>query len=202
MTAQSAQFAASGGPAPLALEDRPRLRARENAWAAWLDNTRGGLGFVDWQPVELGGGRPGLVGGWQPFTIENPPAESLASALAGLPEFVADLAASMPRLEIRTVSSRDGDLCRVTAQIKNLGLLPTGLAGGRSGGPGSELDLDLHLPPGAQLVAGELHVEFDHLLGHELSRELSWVVVAPAGSVLRLSATSAWTGSVEREVKP
>jgi len=203
VSVQSAQFATSGsGEAPRALEGRPRLGDRENAWAAWLDNTRGGLGFVDWQPVELGNGRLGLVGGWQPFTIENPPPESLAGSLHGLPDFVADLAASLPRLEIRANSSRDGDLCRVSAQIKNLGLLPSGLEGGRRAARTAPLSLDLQLPPGAQLVAGELHVELDRLLAHELSRSISWVVVAPAGSVLRLSANSAWTGTVEREVKP
>lgn len=199
VVAQSAQFSAGEtGGAPRALEARPRLGEREQAWAAWLDNTRGGLGFVDWQPVELGGGRQGLVGGWQPFTIQNPPPETLPTALEGLPQFVADLGASLPRLEIRATSTRDGDLCRVSAQVKNLGLLPTGLVGTRA----APLTLDLKLPAGARLVAGETRVRFDRLLGRELSAQVDWVVIAPAGSVLRLSASSDWTGVVVREVEP
>jgi len=186
-----------------ALQARPALEEGDRAWASWLDNTRGGLGFVEWHPVELGGGVQALVGGWEPRTIDNPPPEALASALHGLPEFVATLAAGLPRLEVRVLeASREGEVCRVRARVKNLGQLPTGLGPPRPGRDGGGLELELVLPPGAQLVAGESRRGCGRLFGAELSSEAAWIVIAPPGSSLRLRASADWALPVEREVVP
>jgi hypothetical protein len=184
---------------PRSLDGRPHLGDIEGAWARWLDNTKGGLGFIEWQPVELGGGFQGWVGGWEPRTILNPPVESLPRALEGLAEFVRELAVGLPRLEVRvTQSEREGDLVRLRAQVRNLGRLPTGMT--RRGAPGVELSVEI--PTGAQILAGEPTVDLPRLLGGELSAEVAWVVLAPEGSVVGLRADAGWTLPAVREVRP
>jgi hypothetical protein len=183
---------------PRSLDERPHLGQVTSAWARWLDNTRGGLGFVDWHPVDLGEGRQGLVGGWEPRTLENPPPETLPRTLEGLPTFVLELARGLPRLDVLVnQEDRTGELLHLRAQVRNVGALPTGMT--RPGAPG--VALELVLPTGARLVAGEPRVELPRLLGGELSAEAAWVILAPEGSTFRLRASSDWTGVVSREVR-
>lgn len=185
------------GATPRSLEDGALLGRTESAWARWLDNTRGGLGFVDWQPVELDGGRKGWVGGWEPRTILNPPADSLAGALEGLPEFAVELAASLPQVVIDvTHAERDGELLHLRARVHNRGRLPTGLAR-----EGSGVRLSLGLPAGARLVAGSTSLLLPRLFGGELSREEAWVLVTPADSTITLTAEADWAASTVREVR-
>jgi hypothetical protein len=177
--------------------------AEDVAWARWLDDTRGGLGFVDWHPVEIGGGMQALVGGWEPGARTSPPPESLARALQGLSEFARRVSAGLPRLELRIAeASRDGEVCRIRARVANAGALPTGLAisDRRVGAVGAWLELKL--PPGAKLIAGSERFSLARLAGGGISRECEWVVVAAAGSAFSLSAGGDWASATQKEVKP
>jgi hypothetical protein len=180
----------------------PDVGVLDRIWSLWLDNTRGGLGFVDWHPVDLAGGRRALVGGWEPRTRLNPPLEMLAPSLLGLPEFVRELAAGRPRLEISAQSERTGEVCRISARVRNAGLLPTRLAVSAEGPDSDALTLELNLPPGSRLLAGEPVCRLPRLLGSDLSDDCEWIVLAPVGSAFTLSAKSPWTLAVTREVKP
>jgi hypothetical protein len=209
VSAQDARFAQGAGaktPHAIGLSNgRAAPGENDKLWANWLDNLHGGLGFVDWHPVEIGHGTTALVGGWEPRTVDNPPAESLARSLKGVPEFVRNLGTGMPRLDVRVASAvRDGEVCKIRARVRNLGLLPTGLAGGRASATGepSGLALELALPAGAQLLAGRANIARERLLGGESTDEYEWVVLAPEGSTFTLRASSDWTLPVAREIKP
>ena len=194
--------ARAGGPAHVA----PPVSPGDLAWGRWLDNTRGGIGFVDWHPVELGNGRQGLVGGWEPESRRNPPAKSLAAALQGLPEFVQAIASALPALELRLAEvRRDGEVCTIRARVANAGALPTGgeTSGRAAGSPhGRGAALEIELPQGARLLAGEARVPFGEIAGGGASPEVAWIVLAPAGSVMTLRASAPWSGPIAREVKP
>ncbi|MBL8863446.1 MAG: hypothetical protein JNK02_15750 [Planctomycetes bacterium] len=169
----------------------------EAAWARWLDDVRGGIGFVDWHPVDLGDGRSALVGGWQPFARANPPEECLEGATAGLASFVEKLAAAAPALELRVVeAARDGEVVTVRARVENSGRLATGLAGADGA------RLSLALPSGARLLWGEVEARLGVLEPGTTSREVTAVALVPPGGVLRLVARAPWAAPVEREVKP
>jgi hypothetical protein len=173
------------------------------AWARWLDDTRGGLGFVDWHPVDLGNGAQALVGGWEPGARTSPPPENLARALQGLADFARRLSAGLPRLELRVAeASRDGEVCRIRARVANAGALPTGLSisDRRAGAVGAWLELKL--PPGAKLIAGSERCTLARLAGGGISRECEWVVVAAPGSAFSLSAGGDWASVTAKEVKP
>lgn len=168
----------------------------EGAWARWLDDVRGGIGFLDWHPVDLGDGRTLLVGGWLPFARANPPAESLEVATHGLAGFVRKLAAGAPSLELRLLeSSRDGEVVTVRARLENTGKFPTGF-----GPDGARVELEL--PAGARLLWGEGEARLGVLGPGETSREVTAVALVPSGATLKLRAAAPWATRVEREVKP
>jgi len=169
----------------------------DSLWARWLDDVRGGIGFVDWHPVDLGEGRSALVGGWLPLARANPPPESLAVATGGLAGFVRKLATAAPVLELRIVeASRDGEVVTVRARLENLGRLPTGLGGGE----GARVTLEL--PTGARLLWGENDARLGVLEPGTTSREITAVALVPPGGTLRLAARAPWAAPVDREVKP
>lgn len=193
----------TGGASKRALGARPEPCEVDRNWASWLDNTRGGLGFVDWHPVELGRGDQAFVGGWEPRTIENPPLESLPGALEGLMEFTSGLALGVPRLEVRVISAvREGEVVRLRARVKNLGALPTGLAGAQGPGGRGALRLELVVPPDARLIAGEPVVNLGRLDGGELSRDVDWILLAPSGALVELRSDSELALPVSVEVRP
>ncbi|MFN0244272.1 MAG: hypothetical protein ACKVWV_15400 [Planctomycetota bacterium] len=198
-----ANLATAGGRAPV----RPLPPAVDRAWARWLDNTRGGIGFVDWHPVELGDGRAGLVGGWEAYARVHPPPQSLPHALAGLATFVEKLAANLPALDVElSLARRDGDVVTLTAHVTNRGALPTGSEipelVARDPALAKPVELALVLPDGARLLAGERSVSFERIPGGGRSASCTWVVLAAPGSAFTLRARAPWTALVSREVKP
>jgi hypothetical protein len=194
-------------PARAGTRTAPPVSPTDLAWARWLDNLHGGIGFVEWHPVELGDGRQALVGGWEPRSRLNPPEKSLPVALSGISDFVADLSAAMPALELRlTETRREGEVCTIRARIANVGTLPTGAwtsdrASSGSGGP-SGSRLEIGLPAGARLLTGDASISLGTIFGGGTSREVAWVVLAAPGSALTVRATAPWTVPVVREVKP
>jgi len=185
----------------------PPVSAVDQAWGRWLDNLRGGIGFVEWHPVELGQGPAALVGGWEPGSRRNPPEKSLAAALAGIGEFAVTLAAALPALELRlTETHREGEVCTIRVRVADTGALPTGAwtsgraASGGAGPAGAQVAIDL--PAGARLLTGEANVPLGTISGGGTSREVAWIVLAAPGSVLTIRASAPWTVPVSREVKP
>lgn len=181
----------------------PPVTSADRAWARWLDNTRGGIGFVDWHPVDLSDGTKALVGGWEPYSRLNAPAPSLPAATMGLSSFVGRLALGAPRLVIETLEEkRDGDVVTLRWRVLNTGALPTGISTLARGRPEHAPRTELVLPPGARLLWGETSAVLGDLASGSASRELSSVVLAPKGSVIVLRATSGWTAPTSFEVKP
>jgi hypothetical protein len=191
---------AESGPPPPLESDR--------AWIQWLDNTRGGIGFSDWHPLELQGGRSALVGGFDPLLRRNPPEKSLAAAIAPAGGFVLECLRALPVLDLRLVERlRDGDVCTIRARVENKGRLPSALStsanwAGSTGPRAGGLALRLVLPPGARLIVGEEELKLPELPGGAISRELRWVATAPANSVFQIELESPFTAPLRREVKP
>ncbi|MBK7877932.1 MAG: hypothetical protein IPJ77_19815 [Planctomycetes bacterium] len=173
--------------------------ALERAWARWLDDTRGGIGFVEWHPVDLGPGRRALVGGWLPFTRRNAPEVALANVLAPVPAGVLRLLAQFPRLEpVFTEARREGELCFLRARVSNKG----GFACSSAENGAGKLAVRLVLGGEARLVAGSDAIELEPLAGGAASREYAWIVLAPAQSTFTCRVDLPWGGSVAAEVRP
>jgi hypothetical protein len=188
----------NGSSSARGVETRPAPADEMRAWAAWLDNRHGGIGFDDWQPIGPAAGVTALLGGWRPHTLFDPPEETLPRALHGSSEFVIELLESLPHLDLHVLQeARDDDLCRLRVRIENGGHLPTGPSREHGG-----VVVELVMPAGARLLAGDARVELPRLVGGESGREVGWTVLAPPGSVFTLRATAPWCSPVARESKP
>lgn len=174
----------------------PPLDERGRAWARWLDEERGGMGFSAWRPVERSTGDTVLVGGWKPKTFHNPPEDALEGALRGLDQFVEGLVQQQARLELCDVTvAREGELCTVSARIKCSGGLPlhpvafgrwAGIAGDSAAGAEHSAWMQLDVPASLRLLAGPKRVPLGDLDPGAKSANLRWLLMAPAGSRLNV----------------
>jgi len=170
------------------------LQGSEGAWARYFDETRGGMGFVDWQPFELRGGQMALVGGWARNTCFNPEPESLGALGEGLDGMCLALARALPVLDFEILAMPARNRVRqVRARIRNRGLLPSGVGpgGGRFG-----TTVRVELTAGVELLAGEEVVELGHIPGKGTSPSFSWLFSAPEGTLFTFVVESPWTPPV------
>ncbi|MBP1466365.1 carboxypeptidase [Candidatus Chloroploca sp. M-50] len=183
----------------------------------WNDEQLGGRGFVPWRPFD----HPQLgkveLGGWiERRTFGNPPEQFLLKTLEPNTEFVLAHALMGPCLEVRRVEAEPlGDaLYRVRALVVNSGYLPTyGSKRAQDLCTVRPVEVRLALPHGASLEAGEALMEIGQLEGRankrsvwgsdyptDNLRKVEWVVRAPEGGVITLTATSQRAGTVVVEL--
>ncbi len=180
---------------------RPPI-AHDLAWRQWLDNARGGSAFKPWAPYELADFGTVWIGGWRPWTIENPPPEELPRALSGASEFVRILAAGQPRLELTSNVVRQGELVTLTARVKNRGALPTALAAAAAVRTQPGAWIGITLEGGARLLVGETRYALPRLVGGDASSEVEWLIHAPAGAKIQLAAGAPWCVDAVKDLAP
>lgn len=169
----------------------------ELAWARFFDETRGGMGFVNWQPLDLEGGQKALIGGWARNTRFNPEPQALGELSRGMDEFCIALANAMPKLQFEVVSrDRREGVGHLKARVRNLAILPSGVG---PGDPSFGTTVTLLLPTGVELLAGEETVSLGHIPGEGTSEVFSWLFLAPEGTLFRFRVESPWSPPVEFE---
>jgi len=189
----------------------------------WSDEHCGGQAHVDWKPFmhpQLGAVE---IGGWDKMNYwRNPPPPLREREAARFPKWMTRIALSLPKLELlRTeVRALGPDTWRVRLAVANSGWLPayvTKRALQRKTVRG--VMFEIHLPdndPSVALVSGKPRMEGPQLEGHAPknslnaflpSREVTadravgeWVVRAPKGTRLALSARADRAGVVRAEV--
>lgn len=186
----------------------------------WSDEQCGGAAHVDWRPFQ----HPQLgmveIGGWDKMNFwRNPPPHLREREAARFPAWLTQIGLSLPRLELlRTeVRALGDDTWRVRFAVANAGWLPAYVskrALARKTVRGTMFEI--HLPEGATLCSGKERFEGPQLEGHAPKRSLhaflpnreptsdravaEWVVRAPRGTRLALSAHADRAGSVKAEV--
>ena len=187
---------------------------------AWSDKACGGQAHVDWYPYR----HPQLgmveLGGWDRMNFwRNPPPQLREREAARFPAWLQQLALSLPKLELlRTeVRSLGGDSWRIRMAVANAGYLPsyvTKKALERKTVRG--VVFELHLPAGVTLHSGKPRIVGPQLEGHAAKNSLQaflptrevtadravaeWVVNAPRGTHIALTATADRAGTVRTEV--
>lgn len=181
----------------------------------WSDDVLDGNGYVDWYPYE----HPELgsveLGGWDAFhSWYNPPGDLLEKEVSRLPEWLIWHLNASPSLGIRstTLEAIGEGLYRVALVVENTGWLPTyvtkkalekSLTRGVS--CAIELDGEASLQAGVMsLDCGELEgraytlaADIEKTQGSTTDRaSVEWVVSAPVGAVLKVSAHHARAGTV------
>jgi murein tripeptide amidase MpaA len=186
----------------------------------WSDEQCAGQAHVDWFPFR----HPQLgmieLGGWDRMNYwRNPPPQLREREVARFPGWMTQLALSLPRLEVlRTEVRRLGeDSWRIRFAVANSGWLPSYVSKRsleRKTSRGTVFQI--HLPPGVTLASGRERIEGPHLEGHAPTQSLQaflpkrdptadravveWVVNAPAGARIALSASADRAGTVHTEV--
>ena len=189
----------------------------------WSDEQCGGKAHVEWRPFM----HPQLgqieIGGWDKMNYwRNPPPQLREREAARFPKWMTKIALSLPKLELlRTeVRALGPDTWRVKLAVANSGWLPayvTKRALERKTVRG--VMFEIHLPegdPSVSLVSGKARIEGPQLEGHAPKTSLNaflpnrevtadravgeWVVRAPQGTRLALSARADRAGAVRAEV--
>ncbi len=189
----------------------------------WSDEHCGGRAHVEWRPFmhpQLGQVE---IGGWDKMNYwRNPPPQLREREAARFPKWMTQIALSLPKLELlRTeVRALGPDTWRVKLAVANSGWLPayvTKRALQRKTVRG--VIFEIHLPEGdgsVSLISGKPRMEGPQLEGHAPKNSLNaflpnrevtadravgeWVVRAPQGTRLALSARADRAGVVRAEV--
>ena len=186
----------------------------------WSDEQCGGNAHVTWYPYR----HPQLgmveLGGWDRLNYwRNPPPPLREREAARFPAWLTQIGLSLPRLELLRAEVRalGPDTWRVRFAVANAGYLPSNVtkrALERKTARG--VVFELHLPPGVALVSGKQREVGPSLDGHAPKNSLQaflpakeitadravaeWVVKAPRGTHLALTATADRAGTVRTEV--
>lgn len=186
----------------------------------WSDEQCGGKAHVDWYPFN----HPQLgrveLGGWDKMNFwRNPPAHLREREAARFPAWLQQIALSLPKLEVLRAEVRalGPDSWRVRFAVANSGYLPsyvTKRALERKTVRG--VVFQILLPKGASLISGKERTKGTQLEGHAPKGSLQafmpdrnitgdramieWIVKAPNGTIVGLTATADRAGTVRTEV--
>jgi murein tripeptide amidase MpaA len=188
----------------------------------WSDEQCEGRAHVEWKAFhhpQLGAVE---IGGWDKMNFwRNPPPSMREREVARFPEWMTTIALSLPRLELlRTeVRALGPDTWRVRLAVANSGWLPayvTKRAVERKKVRGVMFELHLPRDAGVSIIGGKQRMEGPQLEGHAPKYSLQgflpprevtadravgeWVVRAPKGTRLALSARADRAGVVHTEV--
>jgi hypothetical protein len=189
---------------------------------AWSDKDCGGKACVAWEPFvhpQLGEVE---IGGWDKMNYwRNPPAHLREAEVKRFPGWLKQLGLSLPKLVLLEASATKlgPERWQVRMAVANSGYLSahvTKRALERKVVRGVMFELDCD-EPSMRLLNGKRRVEGPHLEGHAPastqlaflpSRELTadravthWVVQAPAGTVLHLTARADRAGRVRHALR-
>lgn len=171
----------------------------------WNDEQMGGKLFTAWRLFT----HPQLgeveIGGWEPkMGRQNPPESLLEDECRRNYEFNLTRAAVAPRLLIEKVAAEalgDG-VYKVEAVVKNEGYLPTHVTY-RALKVKQAKPVKVALS-GASLVSGKSEQEVGHLGGRagggDAKAKIAWVVRAPRGAKVKVTAQTPRAGKAEAEV--
>jgi murein tripeptide amidase MpaA len=187
----------------------------------WSDRELDGRGHYDWKPFQHPQLGPVELGGWNKVkAFNNPPPHRLEAEIARFPQWLLWQALISPRLEVRetTVTLLGGDHWRVRFVVQNSGWLPSYV---------SKMTVqhkllrgvlaEISLPEGATLIEGKPRAELGELEGWAYLHtgisfwpnkrptsdraHADWIVRAPAGTEVRLSARHERAGCVTASVR-
>ncbi len=187
----------------------------------WSDEVLGGKGYIDWYPYE----HPQLgaveLGGWDYlYAFRNPPPELLENEIAPFADWLVWHLLISPRLELYEVTAKPlgQDAYHVRMVVQNTGWLPTyvtkrALEKKLTRG----IVCEIELPEGGSLEAGKPREELGQLEGRAYKpsspggfspsdptderAKVEWVVRAPQGGIVKLTARHERAGTVSAEVE-
>lgn len=149
---------------------------------AWLE-ARGVTAHIGWHAFDHPTLGPVEVGGFYPYALTEPPQEARGALVDGQRAFLTSLAADIARLALRdaTWENLGGGTLEVRATLVNEGRLPLLGVWGRRTRTTRPARVELALPDGAWLLAGERIQLVEDLPGGG-EQELLWLVQGGDGA--------------------
>ncbi|HEX3237144.1 MAG TPA: hypothetical protein VHQ99_01925, partial [Gaiellaceae bacterium] len=186
----------------------------------WFDERYPGRAYVDWYPFEHPELGPVELGGWDLMSFwGNVPLDLLEAEVTPHSEWALFHTLISPLLEVHSLDvERVGEgAWRVRLVLLNSGWLPTHVTEKALARKAVRpLEVELTLPDGARLAAGERLTEAGQLAGRVHKRsplwwgndestsdrvKLEWVVEGPAGAEVGIEARHARAGTLRRVVQ-
>lgn len=175
----------------------------EKALLTFSDNTLKGKGFVNWK----GFNHPTLgqveIGGAVPYAANTPPADMLENLLKGQVPWVFELAKTLPRIKIAKteVKSLGGGVYRLKAWVENTGLLPYPIGMALRNERITPVIVSLS-GTNVKFIEGKKRSLIKTIGGHS-TESVEWLVLVPAGSNLKVTASTdiAWSDSKTVTIK-
>ncbi len=186
----------------------------------WSDEVLEGKGYVDWYPFDHPQLGPVELGGWNRlYAFRNPPPEFLEKEIAPFSDWLVWHLLISPRLEFFEVNANPlGEgAYRVRVVVQNTGWLPTYVTK-----KALEKKLvrgvvcEIEIPEDATLETGKLREELGQLEGRAYKptapsafqaldatddrAKVEWVVRAPSGGMIKLTARHERAGAVVTEL--
>lgn len=199
------------------MEERPE--EDDVAMLKLLDEQLGGRGFTPWTPFDHPQLGPVEIGGYEfKFAIQNPPGPFLEEEINRNVPFTLRAMGASPKIHFvdHGVEALGEGVYKVWATVGNSGFLPTYLSEtGKKTGRIKPVIVELTLPEGAEVVTGLPKTELGHLEGRvgqyqaigdlanhgNLTRKRAeWIVKAPQGGELTVTAKSEKGGTVRQTV--
>lgn len=170
----------------------------EVSFLKWADSQNIKGAFVNWSVIK----HPDFpnqkveVGGFAPYTLNNPPANFLEETASKHVLFVEELLAAMPKIEtnVPEVEKVRENLYRITIKVANKGLLPTYTEIGDKIRFVSKMKTEIVLQKNQSMVSGRKYFIRNSMQADE-SEEYSWLI-SGAGKVT-ITAGCATTGFKE-----
>lgn len=179
-------------------EEKSDAQADQLKALRWIDQSQLADRFVPWTRVKHPDfpDRVVEVGGFTPFAITNPPADSIHHLAEKNNRFITALAGLLPSVEVRSVEVEPvGDrVYRVKGTIANAGYLPTNSAMGVKAAWPRNVKVVLKLEKNQTLSGGKSILILDPIKGSGGLRELEWLIVSPPGGRIEITAESPMTG--------
>lgn len=194
----------AAAPAKPAGDEKDERGKEELRWLQWLDANHID-GFAPWTAVE-DPDFPGVqveAGGFRTLRVFNPPAGELDSLADKQLKFLTAVAGLLPQLTLDRikVEPRGAGVYHVELRLANTGFLPTHSAMGALAGYNYPVQVTLTLPAGAIILSGRQRQLLPPLAGSGGSLELAWLVQAPFGKELHVSAASPSVGAAEADIQ-
>ncbi len=185
----------------------------------WNDDKLDGKGFVSWTPFEHPELGPVEIGGWDyAYCFRNPPPHLLEAEIAPHAGWLVWQALLAPQLSLLSADSKAlaGDVYRIRLVVQNTGWLPTYVSKRALERKSVRPVLaEIALPPGAILQTGRAREELGQLEGRAYKAasgfspvadptddraHFDWIIHAPTGGTVSLSARHQRAGVVRAEV--
>lgn len=176
---------------------------------AWMDATGESWRFVDWKPFDHPQLGPVEIGGWAPYALTEPTVDAIEGLVEEQWLLLTGLADVLPRVEVAyfTAEELGGNLWRIEARLENPALLPLVTQAASRARTTTRAKVELELPKGASLIAGqtpEFVRRLDGLGRSGNEAEFEWLVHAKDIERLTLTVTTrnAGTSSTRVELAP